>query len=363
MEELGPAEEMQPETHTVKWTELIMARWENVFIAATAVDLPHAVPVSEAVADGSYPSKLAERTAQRTVTIAPKDEPPGAFAARAAKSALAESGYSFDDVGLYVHTSVLDPSPRMSNPVMWLERDIGSGGFRDVAQLMNGCDGVVNGIRWAAAHLTCNVDHQAALITAAESWQPKEVIDRWTVDPDTPFGDGGAALVMSRERGIARLLAAVSYTQPNLEGVHRGPRVFGQGVSLPVNLSKRSRAFYETSDITRDEAWKMRGNGIGVVIERVLADAGVERERVARIVLPFRGRQVLEEEYFPYLGNLVPARSSEDRGREIGHLGGADPIAALHFAIKDGELSTGDLAIVFSEGVGIVQSAVLVEVV
>lgn len=340
-----------------------MARWGNIYIAATAVDLPPAVPVSEAVADGRYPSKLAERTKQRTVAVAPEGEAPGAFAARAAKAALTEAGYGFDEVGLLVHTSVLDPSPRMSNPVMWLEREIGSGGFRDVAQLMNGCDGVVNGIRWAAAHLTCEIEHKAALITAAESWQPKEVIDRWTVDPDTPFGDGGAALVMARDNGIARVLAAVSRTQPKLEGVHRGPRVFGQGVSLPVKLSERSRAFYETSDISRDEAWKMRGDGIGIVIEKVLADAGVARERVARVVLPFRGRQVLEEEYFPYLGDLEPARSSEERGREIGHLGGADPIAALHYAITSGELSSGDHTIVFSEGVGIVQSAVLVEVV
>lgn len=340
-----------------------MAGWESVFISATAVDLPPAVPVPEAVADGSYPSKLAERTEQRTVAVAPKNEPPGAFAARAARLALAESGYSFDDIGLFVHTSVLDPSPRMSNPVSWLERELGRGGFREVAQLMNGCDGVMNGIRWAAAHLTCDDEHPAALITAAESWQPTEVIDRWTADPDVPLGDGGAALVMSREHGIARLLAAATYTQPNLEGVHRGLQVFGHGVNLPVNLSERSHGFFMTSDIPRDKAWNMRGNGIRIVIERVLADAGIARERVARVVLPFTGRSVLEQEYFPHLGNVEPARSSEDRGREIGHLGGADPIAGLHFAIKSGELSTGDLAIVYSDGVGIVQSAALVEVV
>ncbi|MGW1835112.1 beta-ketoacyl-[acyl-carrier-protein] synthase family protein [Streptomyces sp. BBFR2] len=340
-----------------------MARWGNIFIAATAVDLPPATSVSEAVADGIYPSKLAERTEQRTVTVAPEDEPPGAFAARAARSALADAGYGFDDVGLFVHTSVLDPSPRMSNPALWLERELGEGSFRDVAQLMNGCDGVVNGIRWAAAHLTCDADQPAALITAAESWQPKEVIDRWTVDPDVPFGDGGAALVISRERGFARLLAAVTYTQPKLEGVHRGPRVFGHGVSLPVSLSERSRAFYSTSGIPREEAWKMRGNGTGIVIDRVLAEAGIEREQVARIVLPFKGRQAMEEEYLPYIGNIERARSSEARGREIGHLGGADPIASLHFAIESGELSAGDIAIVYSEGVGIVQSAVLIEVV
>lgn len=340
-----------------------MARWGNVFIASTAVDLPPAVSVTEAVADGSYPSKLAGRTKQRTVTVAPKNEPPSAFAVRAASLALAESGYSLDDIGLFVHTSVLDLSPRMSNPASWLERELGQGGFRDVAQIMNGCDGVMNGIRWAAAHLTCDDEYPAALITAAESWQPTEVIDRWTVDPDVPFGDGGAALVMSREHGIARLLATATYTQPNLEGVHRGLHVFGHGVSLPVNLSERSHSFYATSDISKDEAWKMRGNGIRVVIERVLARAGVEHERVARVVLPFNGRQTLEQEVFPSLGRIEPARSSEDRGREIGHLGGADPIAALHFAIESGELSTGDLAVVYSEGVGIVQSAALVEVV
>lgn len=89
----------------------------------------------------------------------------------------------------------------------------------------------------------------------------------------------------------------------------------------------------------------------------------VAREKVARVVLPFRGRQVLEEGYSPYLGDLEPARSSEERGREIGHLGGADPIAALHYSIASGELSPGDHAVVFSEGVGIVQSAVLVQVV
>ncbi|MFI8326882.1 hypothetical protein [Streptomyces sp. NPDC085529] len=295
---------MNGNPNRVKGTELSMARWGNIYIAATAVDLPPAVPVAEAVADGRYPSKLAERTKQRTVAVAPEGEPPAAFAARAATAALAAAGYGFDEVGLLVHTSVLDPSPRMSNPVMWLEREIGPGGFRDVAQLMNGCDGVVNGMRWAATLLSGETEHRAALITAAESWQPKEVIDRWTVDPDTPFGDGGAAMVMARDNGIARVLAAVSHTQPRLEGVHRGRRVFGQGAGLPVQLSERSRAFYETSDISRDEAWKMRGDGIRVVIEKVLADAGVTRGQVARVVLPFRGRHVLEEEYFPYLGGL-----------------------------------------------------------
>jgi 3-oxoacyl-[acyl-carrier-protein] synthase-3 len=167
---------------------------------------------------------------------------------------------------------------------------------------------------------------------------------------------------MSREHGFARLLATAIYTQPALEGMHRGPHVFGHGVSLPVNLSERSHAFLATSDISDDEAWKMRGNGISVVIDRVLARAGVEHERVARVVLPFNGRQTLEQEYFPYLGGIEPARSSVDRGREIGHLGGADTIAALHFAVGSGELSTGDLAVVYGEGVGIVQSAALVRI-
>ncbi|SCL71876.1 ketoacyl-ACP synthase III family protein [Micromonospora chersina] len=340
-----------------------MARWENIYIAATAVDLPPVVTVPDAVADGRYPAKLADRTMQRSVAVAPPDVSPGAYAVRAARSALAGSGYDFDDVGLFVHTSVLDPSPRMSNPASWLERELGQGGFRDLAQVMHGCDGVMSGMRWAAAHLTADHERPAALLTAAESWQPTEVIDRWTADPDIPLGDGGAALVVSRERGIARLLATATYTQPALEGAHRGPRVFGHGVGLPVKLSERSRAFYATSDITRDDAWKMRSAGITVVIDRVLAYGGVERERIARIVLPFNGRHVLEEDYFPYLGGIAPARSSEDRGREVGHLGGADPIAALHVALESGELSSGDLAVVYSEGVGIVQSAALVEIV
>ncbi|GAA2965688.1 hypothetical protein [Actinokineospora diospyrosa] len=340
-----------------------MARWGNVFIAATAVDFPPAIPVSRAVANGDYPAKLAERTEQRSVTVAPADEPPGAFAARAARSALANSGYDFDDVGLFVHTSVLDPSPRMSNPASWLERELGRGGFRDVAQLMNGCDGVMTGLRWAAAHLSCDDENPAALISAAESWQPAEVIDRWTVDPDAPFGDGGAALVLAKDHGTARLLAATTYTQPSLEGVHRGPRVFGHGASLPVTLTDRSRAFYTTSAISREEAWKMRGTGIRVVIERVLAHAGIERKRISRVVLPFKGRQVLDQEYLPYLDKLEPAQSSIERGLEIGHLGGADPIASFHFATTSGELTSGDLAIIYSEGVGIVQSAALVEIV
>jgi 3-oxoacyl-[acyl-carrier-protein] synthase III len=334
-------------------------RWENIYLAGAGLDLPTAVSVASAVDDGRYPAKLAERSQQLAVTVAAIDQPPVSFAVSAARKAIEAAKYDFAEIGLLAHAVVLDPGPRAWNSASFIERELGRGGSREVIEVRSGCDASVAALKWAAAHLSVHRDGPpAALITTAESWQ-LPFVDRWTCDPDGPFGDGGTAVVVSRERGFARLVATATHSEPSLEPASRGSELCGHLITEPVNLRDRAHAYLrEQPDV---DMWALRGEGMCDVVNTVLTEGGIAPADLTHLVMPFMGRGVLDREYLPPLGRDV-ARFSYDRGRTIGHMGPGDAITGMYLLMASGEVRSGDTAVIYSEGVGVVQSAALFEI-
>lgn len=338
-----------------------MAVWERegLYISGLGEALPDAESVASAVHDLRYPAVLARRTQQLAVTVAPLDTPPIVFATDAARQALAASGYKPEQVGFMAHGVALNAGPMCWNSTAFIARELGIGGFVEVAEVRNGCDGPFTGLRLAAAHLKAHRECPAAVISAADCWQPPD-IDRWTAVPDLPYGDGGAALVLSRESGLVQLLATAVYVDATLEPWHRGNELCGHRITSPVSLRERAHYYYETED--ENGAWERAGVATRAVIDRVLVETGIASHQVARVIMPFNGKQILDDWYRRQIA-IPMGEAGYQRGRTIGHMGGADQIIALRAMLDSGELIPGDLAVIYGEGVGLVESATLIRVV
>lgn len=337
-------------------------RWENVYIAATASSVPgNRVPVQQAVNDGSYSAELAQRTQQRAVAVADPDTPAVDFAVRAAFLALSAAQVQSDEVEYHSHTAVLDAGPRVWQIASYVERELEiPSGAVIAGQVSSVCNGLLP-LEHACNHLAARLDDGAALLTFADVWAAQD-INRWKIDPDLPMGDGGAAVVLTRETGHARVLSTATYIAPGLEAWHRGKRKPGQA-GESVSFKDRAQGFYDQHGITRDKAWDMHSNVVRRSVDAALRDAGTTRENIRVVVIPHNGLSALQSHYLAPLGFTIRDTTWELEGRDVGHMGGSDVWAAYSQLRTSGTLRNGDRVLLWAEGVGYVCSAAVLEVV
>ncbi|POM22822.1 3-oxoacyl-[acyl-carrier-protein] synthase 3 [Actinomadura rubteroloni] len=336
-------------------------RWDDVFIAGTGASLPAGVTAASAVAAGRYDAEVAARSRQLAVTVAGDGAGTAPeFAVGAARRALAGSGHEPGDVGILLHAVVLHDGIDAWNPATYIQRELGITQCVP-AQLRMVCNGSLVGVTLACAFLRALPAQPAALITASDCW-PDPVIDRWDA-PGFVFGDGGGAVVLSREGGFARLLATATHTDPEVEGLTRGAEPFGPfrtSADNPIDLRRRAKEFLGTA-MPDEELWKRWDDGMRAVADEVTADTGIRPDDVEHIITPFLDPSNVDRQYLTPLG-LDPARTTWEHGRHIGHLGAADYFVALDRLAGSGQLAPRDRVLVLGAAGG-TWCAVLLEIV
>jgi 3-oxoacyl-[acyl-carrier-protein] synthase-3 len=218
----------------------------------------------------------------------------------------------------------------------------------------------MSAVQLAADHLVADPDRRAAIVTTADRF-PSPGFDRWhTEGASVVYGDGAAAVVLTRGRGFARLLAVKSVADTSLESMNRGDSeftLFSPASQGPVDNQARIAAYLRREDL--HEVIGRIDQGLTDAVQGLLADAGLTIADVSRFVLPNVGLGMLNQ--FVKLFGIEVSRTLWDLGRTTGHVGAADPLTGLTYLIEQGQLAVGERVVLVGIGYGFFWSCALVE--
>lgn len=333
-----------------------------LFIAGCASWLPPAMTAEQAVAEGHVTARDAARTGVEAVTVSDGRSAPE-MAALAARTALLRADCPPEDVGLVLHASLYDQGHDLWAPASYVQRRA-LGAVPDQAPAMEVrqvSNGGMASLELASAYLRAGTERSAALLTSGDVFCPPG-FHRWTSDPGTVYADGGAALVLSRSGGFARLVGLFSVSEPRLEGMHRGDAPFGPpegGLRRVVDLDTCKREFLARTGRAPAVAWV--GGGQRRALTGGLQALGLGIDDIARFVLPHLGGRRLAATFFQPFG-IAPERSTWPWSRSIGHLGGGDQFAGLAHLVETKQVTGGDFVVLVGVGAGFSWSCAVAEV-
>ncbi len=337
-------------------------RVNGVYIRGIGVVLGEPMKTERAIAEGLYEEDL-YRISKLTQTHVAGDIPALAMAIDAAKEALGRSGLDINDVDAHIHVGNPQQGARAEGVPLYgyVLRELGGDDIH-ATEIRQGCNGIFGAIDGAVGFLTGAANYASVLITAGENWT-SPLIDRWHAGPDIIFGDGGVAVVLSRESGFAEIVSANSSTLPEFEEWHRGdstllpqrdlvytvpdPAKYVQefmrkGISLPEIVERWSKFYFD-------------------ICYRSLADADINASDIAMIIPSNSDGRQFEQLLFDPLGIPV-SHSSVDFGRGIGHVGACDQMISLEHFVSAGKFAPGDYVLLVSSGPGITSNSMVLRI-
>ncbi len=338
---------LQPFTINYNEQEVFTVRCtKEIFVTATATDLPAGVRVADAEAAGLV-DQAHSGLGYDTITVADGVAGPE-MAVRAGRAAVARSGIPAAEHELLLHSSLWFQGLDMWGTASYVaEHTVGAQAVSmDLQQ--RSCGGMA-AFHMATAYLQSGFADTALLTTGDNFAAP--AFDRWNSQMYTLFGDGGTALGLSTRGGVAQVLASTAHADNSLEGFGRGsePFRFAPGTEAPVPVLRRLAQHMGTP---RAAAGRERIEAaMHKTRDQVLADAGLRQEQITRAVLPFIHRGQDQAENYDALG-FTEEQSLWEFGRTVGHLGAGDQFAGLDHLLTGGTLAAGDHVLVFGVGVG-----------
>lgn len=293
------------------------------------------------------------------VSVASSALPGPELAVRAGRQALDAAGPGA--VGPHLHGAMAYTGLDVWSASCWVADRLLAGPPALSVQFSALCNTSAAGIETAASLLTGRPDFPRVLLTVGDRF-PESAIDRFEVDPEIALGDAGAAAVLGRGGGQARVLSCVSRTDPSLEGLQRGDEPLrDRPADGPALLRKRTRQFFAAGTRTPASVVQAHVAGVRAVAETALAEAGTSVAEARWVVPPFVGRNAFEHGYERPLG-LDRDRTLLELGLRLGHLGGSDHLYALDHLLREGKVTTGDRVVLIGVGGGFTFTCVVLEI-
>lgn len=329
---------------------------DDFYLASTAGYIPPVVPVSQAVASGWYEEERAAKDRLEGIAVEPELAPPD-MAIRAGQLALRRSGLRAQEIDLLLHATFYRQGPEFWTPASYIER-FAVGNSVPAIEIMQACSGGFAALDLAMGYLRAP-GRTAAMITTADRYVGD--FDRWRADTGVIFGDGGAAVVLSKRAGFARIRSLVARSEPRLEELHRGDLPVAPAGERrgPIDVRSRKKAFLERVGLEKSLEWFHAQ--LTAAVDEALREAGTELDGVATVALPHLGYELIEREYLVPLG-LSVERTTWPWGRTVGHLGAADQFVALERLVRTGEVEPGQLVLMLGVGIGFTWYASVVEI-
>ncbi|MEJ3655430.1 ketoacyl-ACP synthase III family protein [Actinomycetes bacterium KLBMP 9759] len=330
-------------------------RFDDIWIAGTGGVLGELVPVDRAIASGRYSAAAAASTGM--VSVSQSGQAPPELAVAAGRQAVKEAAEHGVEVGadtLLLHShggfQGIDTWP----VACWIAKElVGTHVESQPTVVSAASNGALTSLEIGANTLLAGA-RSTALITLADRFA--EPVDRWYLSPGMVFGDGGAAAVVARGRGILQLRSVVTETDTALEGLSRGNEPFTTAPSGQPDSRRRTREFLATSGISLSEVRRRSGERTRSVVSRALAEAGACLDDVDWFITPFVGRALFQDAFLRPLGH-TPRNTLHEAGLTIGHMGPADQIYALHHLAGNDLLRPGSTVLLMGTGMGFSYSA------
>jgi 3-oxoacyl-[acyl-carrier-protein] synthase III len=335
-------------------------RYNDMYFAGTGAFLPKTVLVEDAIAAGRYDAHGAAYTDHLSVTVAADEDNIADMAVAAGRQALVRAGYRPEDVSAVFYSVVFHAGVDVWNSAAYIQQGIAAPDCFS-AEVRAGSNGGLMAVEVAASWLTSHPDAAVAVSTAGDLWS-EPYFDRWRSDRIL-YGDGAAAVAVSRRGGFAQLLSLVTKTDPSLEGIHRGNQPWGPfqySAANPINLIQRHDDYVGSVD--RQDLWERLQAGARLAAEQALAEAGLDLAAIDHIVVPHFGRDLITRQCLEPLGGADLGRTTWEFARQVGHLGPGDQFAGLNHLTESGALRPGQFVLVYGVGGGFTWSVAVLQV-
>ncbi len=335
-------------------------RVDDVYLAGVGSYLPAAVPVVQAVDNGWWDDDAATASGITAVRVA-GDVPAPELAVRAAAVAVRRSGHDADDFGAVLHSSTYHQGPDGWSAPHYVLRHALNRPISAV-EVRQGCLGMIAGLQMAAHLVTADRGHEAVLLTAGDNFGAP-LVDRWRASRLFVLADAGAAVVVSRRAGFARVRSFAAVSDPRMEELHRGGEaLFPPGVTVGRGLDFEERTGYWRRQWATGAAPPMGnfGDCVADAAQQALDEAGIEK--VARVCHVGYARGPLQAMLLDPLG-IDAEQGVWDITREIGHAGAADPFLALERLWTDGSVTPGDHLLLIGATPGMEAGCAVIEII
>lgn len=333
-------------------------RWESVYVAGTGVWLGEPEYARSALESGEYDAEQYAADEILSVSVADESMAPPDMAVQAATTALKRSAVDASDVDLLIHSGIWFQGVEMWPAASYvaghaLGRGVPSFGLEQE------CNGGLGALEIAARQVAARPGTGATMVTTADRFGAP-LIRRWSSEPGFVYGDGGTALLLSARGGFARLLSTAGGADNSLEAVVRGPGLRPLPSGEPLDLMGRVGHYIRTHGGPR-EATERVAAVVNTVVDTALADAGIGRTDVDRVVALASGRSRLEWQV-PQLLGIPVERSTWEFARKVGHLGAGDQIAGFNDLVERRELNRGDRVLLVGGGSGFSCTCAVLEI-
>lgn len=343
-------------------------RYTDLYVSGTGSWLPPLVPVQVVEVEPDHPpvgegvpADRAARIGMESVAVC-TDEAPPQMAVRAADSALRRAGTAPSRIALVLHAYSNYQGHDNWSAAAYISRMSVLGGNPSTAiEVRQMANGGMAALELAAAYLAADGRRGGALLTAADRFA-LPMYDRWRSNPDVVLGDGAGALLLDRRAGFAQVTSVLSWSEPMLEGIHRGDDPFGlipSSVRRPVDMDVVHRAF--TARLGADNALRLAQEGRRAVVRAALEEAGWRLSDVDWFVVGHFGWRRLKRDFLEPFG-IDPEATTWAWARRVGHLGPADQIAGLDHLASTGRLRAGQRCLLIGAAPDLIWSCATLEV-
>jgi 3-oxoacyl-[acyl-carrier-protein] synthase III len=325
-------------------------RTPGLFVNGTGACVADRVAVAEAVAAGWYDPEDAESSGFVSIAVA-GEVPAVDLALHASQTALEHAQTRAASLSHLFYADVYHSGPEGWLPYSYLQRRLAAGHVFG-AGVRQGCNGMFGALALTDAVLRTAPDGRAALLVAADNFSSPS-LDRWRCNPGLVMADGGGALVLSRERGFAEVLSVGSVNLPELERMHRGSTPLHPAdatTGRPPDFDARFAEFAGSGGLGPGSGLEFVQRFVGLV-DRLLGEAGLALDQVARVLFNHAGRDVVEDRLGP-LGIKLDDTAWEF-GSTVGHVGAADHLIAFDHLLSSGAVVAGSHLLLLGVGPGV----------
>ncbi|MFF1612921.1 3-oxoacyl-[acyl-carrier-protein] synthase III C-terminal domain-containing protein [Amycolatopsis sp. NPDC058278] len=335
--------------------------WANLHLRGVGAALGDIVPVEQL--EGSR--DLRGRSSQRAISIA-RDATGMDLAVRAGRNALASMAMTTTGPlpipDMHFHAAIwrgsrgIDFWSRAAYVRTRLGLPAGPGITTELNAMSNS---LIGGIDISARVLAGSPDLNNVLLTGGETFGPP-AFDHLTADHGIAYGDGGSALILGRQPGLAQILATSSYTDPTLEQLHRGNQSFLPAGTTEVGTERiRERKRQYTDAVGTASITRRNRDGVRGAVDEALDNADLSLQQLRWVLLPHYGRHLLDTHCLQPLG-ITADRTLCRAGDQWGHIGPNDQIIGLTHLLARGAVASGDHVALL--GIGMTWTAVILRV-
>ncbi|PHM29441.1 ketoacyl-ACP synthase III family protein [Xenorhabdus innexi] len=222
--------------------------------------------------------------------------------------------------------------------------------------IRQGCNGAMMSIQLSMGYLDSCDKQSGSLIVASDKFSGTS-FDRVTSDYGIVYGDGASALIIGKDKGIAKIIVIETVSDPVLNELHLNK---SDTTNNDSHWDTRKSKKNFLSQYSEDELKKRTREALNTLKNRIFLEGRSEND-VVKIIFPHLSKELLENNYYPIFHN-GKNKSFNEYGETTGHLGSSDQFASFHELLMSGLVVAGDIVLLIGAGAGFSWTGMLVRI-